>query len=1202
MKSLITEIAKPDFAFDKSSLIEASAGTGKTYSIQTIFLRAIVEHGIPVEKILTVTFTEAATKELRDRLRAVLNDCYLVLSGHKDAGKDERIADILTHQLKGYLPKEIPENEIRKNRISTALQNFDQAAIHTIHGFCSRSLNHYAFECRHDFSAELTEERNDLLDEICEDWWRKNIYEADPLLLLMTSTAKLDIPKIKKMVKKSISRPFAVLKPECDNIPEADKVAAAFTGMLDEWDRDAVLADIKYAAVHGSRLRIDRQLRISDMLDGLKEGTFYGDITELEKFTSENLDSILTKKSPGPVSHPFFNKCDDFYKLFLLSSSTLCTKIVKEIREQYSSRKHLQQTITYDDLLIDLKNALSDDETKELLLKNLQNEYELALIDEFQDTDPLQYSIFKTVFVDSEKPVFLVGDPKQAIYSFRSGDIFTYYSAAAEVSEETKYSLDTNWRSEAALVDAVNLIFKDMPESNTFINENISYPGKLTASGKKVKPLLIDGKADPAPFKIWNYEDAADYNQSANSLCINRIFSHTADEIVSLLNNQEAKIDGRRLLPSDFAVLVTSHAESEIIADSLRKRNVPVVIQKTGDIFKSSEAEDMIILLKSLLKPGKTNLLRAALVTDYFPCSDSEISAMLDNATSSSEITGQKTLDDWLNLFSEAHKVWEKGSFFQAVAFLSDKGGIESCLAERENGERRLTNLKQLVQLINKALLEESISMEDTLPWLIRKCSAEDSDKENELRLESDDDAVKVMTIYKSKGLEFPIVFIPTLWRRKNEVKYTEAAYQYHINSSDKKNPLLLDLEKSDAGKSANMEELKEEDIRLFYVAATRAANRCYLAGGTFTAESPLKSIFGEDIKGRLLEKNGKVDFSMINIAEKEISQLPNEEPYQFEEDSTQKLQTADLVYGHSNLSVDKTHRHTSFTGIAPAHSKAPGLEYEKYDYDETDSWSSLTTVNPENEQNTIFNFPAGARTGNCWHSIFELLDFQAVGSEIEKITTEEMQKYGFLNNNKEESIQLVATMVKNVLTAQLPGSEPFSLCDIAVNKCRREMEFSFKLAENRDIATTDITAILQKHWQGSHNEIFIDTLAGWQRYLPKGFFTGVIDLLFVHSDKYYVLDWKSNCLGGTPDSFTDADIKAEMTANAYFLQYLIYTTAVHNYLKGCLADYNYEKHIGGAVYIFLRGAESGSSRGIFYDLPSQDLIEELSQLLGDFS
>ncbi len=1233
MKSLNRAITEPDFPIDRSNLVEASAGTGKTYSLQTLFLRLVVEHGYRVGEILTVTFTEAATRELRDRLRAVLRECLLAIDGNDGSGDcDRRIQDILDLPARNIPPGQHDEEAVRKQRVLDALGDFDQAAIFTIHGFCHRALSRYAFECAHDFGAELTENRNDWLAELCEDWWRRTTCAQDELSMLMMLNSGITLGRLKEIVSQRISRPYALLVPDADqDVPGAQEIMGRLRAMIAAWNRETVLQALDAAKVSRGKLRDVARNRIADTLDSLKAGKPAAGIALLEKFTPDFFaqPKALKKDSPGPPADPFFAKCAEFLAVFMPALSRFVSRTVTQVIGEYDRKKHLQRTLSYDDLLLNLQKALMAPGIGEQLLESLRGSYRVLLIDEFQDTDPVQYRIFRTVFLDCGMPVFMVGDPKQAIYAFRGGDIFTYYAAAAKVDDDRKYALTRNWRSEARLVDAINLIFRDHGGRVTFINENIRYPGNIEPEGKlDEKSLKIRGRIDAAPLKLWNYTDVNGKPPAKNSSATFRIYRDVADEIARLLNDRELKIRGRSPMPSDFAILVLAHDEARDLAAELRKRDIPVVIQKSGKIFKSREADDMRFLLMALLNPGRVEAVCTALATGFFPCSDQRIRAMLEQNTEGflqdqdkandlpSEFAGGldaalSSMEDWLELFNEAHSLWRSGSFLQAFSFLSLRSGMKPHLVSTEDGERRLTNLLQLVHLINRAAIEEKVGMDETLTWFQAQCMDDGEDDAPELRLESDDDAVRIMTIFKSKGLEFPVVFVPCLWRRNLTVRHS-GLLRYHAREDDRMavadngepRPCILDLrtDNNDA-KNCVRDEMREENIRLFYVAVTRAVHRCYVVWGNFGGESPLADVLGTDVRAMLAGRwQGRGEMP-VEVIDRSIAEAPAPVMHHAVSGRLPVLMTADERFGHAGFAVDKSYGHTSFSGLAPHTAGGIAALHEKYDFDHVAAGAG----EPEDEPaaDGIFAFPAGARTGNCWHDIFERIDFQADHAAIRAVVAEEMARYGFYRGDDDSgALELVCNMVQEVVAAPLPVEPVFSLKDIAVADRRSEMDFAFCLtARDEKLTTSRILAILQKHWRDSpQQQVFLDRLAGWDRPLPRGFLTGAVDLVFRREQRYYIVDWKSNRIDGRQRSFAPEHLGREMAENAYFLQYLIYTVAVHNYLVGSLDGYSYDRHMGGVFYVFLRGVGRESGQGIYFARPAEALIHDLSELFGVLS
>ncbi|MGN0887221.1 MAG: UvrD-helicase domain-containing protein, partial [Candidatus Spyradenecus sp.] len=628
-----TVIFDPAFDLGGAHLVAASAGTGKTYNIQNIYLRLVAELGLQVEQIQVMTFTEAATQELRDRLRRALVDFSAFLAGHGEKLKpeeQERYARLHACVCEGRGGKP----EVARKRLELAVMTFDQAAISTIHGFCRRILTRFAFETRSAFGAELEDNKSAALTQAVRDWWR---VQTEP-------------------------PPFTL-----DALREVT---------------------LNLAGKH------DWQLR-------------------------EGEEEPLLRQAA-------------------------------EIVQAYEAARPTRETQTFDDLLRSVREALCDPSLGPTLAAKLRAEFKAALIDEFQDTDPVQYDIFRRVFLDptaSPRPIlFFVGDPKQAIYAFRGGDIYTYRQAVRhpEVAPET-YCLNRNFRSSPRLLKAVNQLFRDQPGAYTFGDETIGYPDDLQA-GKAIPGLMVLNEAtgerqeDPTPFRICWTDKAGDELQQA-----------TVAQVLAFLREQQGAVS-----PGDIAILVSAHETAQKLCQRLRAAGVLAVLQHAGNVFDTDVANELLLVLKALAGFDGLRQIHLALATTFFDFRPEQLVAGAEEPEVAQAIEQLRSLTQH----------WLTHGFYSTYAALETLPhcNIRQRLAALPDGERQLTDLLQLIDLIGGAIAEIGESPERVVDWLqTRICRAQgDAEKDNEAYarlLESERDAVKIMTIHVSKGLDFPIVF-----------------------------------------------------------------------------------------------------------------------------------------------------------------------------------------------------------------------------------------------------------------------------------------------------------------------------------------------------------------------------------------------------------------------------------------------------------
>ncbi len=1196
MRDYSVRLKDPGFKMDAPALVEASAGTGKTYNIQNAYLRLILGHQLKVDSILVVTFTEAATHELRDRLRRILSFARTVLEERQlaDSNENDRVREILA--AAGVDADDRIKRADALGLVKLAMMDFDNAAIFTIHGFCNRVLERYAFECGHDPLATLAADTSRMIAEVCKDWWRRNAYESN------MATDFKSVEDLADIVHSLAGKTYAQLGPAApeyiDLLPdikkECDMLCEAIGGLTGK-------------GVWCGQYRFRRTKSAEEVLDAAPLMKLCSRASGLPVLGDEAPESSLFAALAYIGSLQAHPPCADDdaqpFKRALKKISEDAEGMIKAVGQKSALDEVLTEVrhrvvrdgiLTYDDMLRNVLSAL-EAEGGEELCRLLRNEFKAAMIDEFQDTDSVQYAIFRRLFGGGDVPLVFVGDPKQAIYGFRGGDVFTYYQARSDIAEDRRFNLGTNFRSETQLVAAVNELFKDSGVPGTFRHEAIPYDGELKANGVPQKALVQSGES-AHPLRIWNYEHEGSKKPGLPAPLVATLIGDMADEVVRLISREDCTIGSERVQPRHIAVLVRTHSEADIVFKALRVRGVNAVLQNTGNVFDTREARELALLLKALLSPADAYAVRGALACGIVPCSFAELLAFRTEDAAAPPRIGEcpATLDEWMDIFRAAGEEWRESSVIAALNYFMARTGMRAHLVNQPDGERRLTNLLHLAELLNQAAGTLEHGPTKLLDWYGRQLddSTREQADEHLMRLASDEDAVRIMTVYKSKGLEFPIVFIPTLWRKKAAAKGPkDKVISYHDGAGER--AVTIDL-KNESAKAMAAEESFQEDIRLIYVAVTRAANRVYL-----TQVGPLN----EDIYALdwVLENHAArlagADGSLIEIVNKSG-------------EASDPLMASGRIADAVELSVagtpaiDHGYGHTSFSSLEPNTQELVDTSARDLDGEAEPARASLE---PGVVGTDIFSIPGGARTGQCWHEIFEDLDFQSGREVIARVVDDKIARYGICGGPGGEVGRArraaVLKMVEDTLSIPLPmpdGADSFALRDLPLRSRRAELEFSFSLRQSgEEVRTTAIVEMLRRHWGDDENRTeFLESVRNWDRRIPRGFMTGFIDLVCCHRDRFYIIDWKSNRRYGRLADFGRNGIVNEMARNTYFLQYLIYSVALHGYLDRHLEDYDYERHFGGVFYVFLRGIANGETRGIFSDRPGRELIADLTEVL----
>jgi len=1185
------------------NLIEASAGTGKTYTIENLFARLIIQQGQAVDRILTVTFTEAATSELKDRIRNLLQSVAIVLQGNQAPDK----LPCRLEQL-AYGGGEIDLDQRRK-AVHQAIHNFDEAAIHTIHGFCGRILYEYAFETGTLFNTELAGESEDLIQEIVNDFFRVHFYSVDRFTESVLHALQINPLSLFKFVREYHKRYAADLQPAKPAEIGLAECRSVFEQLQQTWDREKLVDLLQHHQLSRRKYKPEQIEQAADDTERFLDGDFSsGKLAALQAFSASQLKKYTNKGGTTP-RHDFFNICDTFLREFEKLAQYkvwVYHRLIAYFQNAFMERKRQRNIHTFDDLLKKLHTALYTGQNPSLV-KRIRARFNVVLIDEFQDTDVLQYAIFKKIFIEGHKTTFLVGDPKQAIYRFRGADVHVYHQARRELESRKGrlYTLNRNYRATPNYINSINQVFANhrrQPFASPYIGY---YPAEDNEFDKQVD-LTCQGQQIKQPIRLFYLDRSVKVPQLEHFAC-----QQTVREIFRLLTDSSYQfgIQKRYIIPSDIAILVDKHQQAHSLQPYLEEFNIPYVLQATGNIFDSLEAEELALLLHALAEPNNFRILKGALATHFFDLDAAQL-YLFEQDPQGAE---RENMEQWISLFRTCQILWEKHSFLEMFNHFLSRAGIKNVLLCQPQGERRVTNLLHLIELLQQAELEQSLSMTGLITWFTKQRNPDtrESKDEYEIRLETDAKAVKIITVHKSKGLEFPIVFCPFLWSRDARSGLNKSDhYEFH----DSQGQYIFDLSKAEENRELAADENLEELLRLAYVALTRGNYLCYLVWGHIlkkttsaldylscadqnlpkksqsrsesntqlskTLETVLKSHKG-DTKFRLRQLQN--NYPLVKIQPSLDEPKPAGEYIQ----SSEKYQPVEPEFkgyinrdwGILSFSSLVTQEEVSVAAFEP--------DYDAYvDPESTPELESAQTL-------SIFNFPAGKRTGNCWHHIFEELEFTSNPEEIKQVVYDNLTAFHLTRETeptdyREQKRRVTLQMVKNVLTTPLLDSDPdLRLDKIASQHCLAEKEFNFPID---DLKIAAITELLRK--QGYQLKL--------SSQMVSGFLNGFIDLVFRFRQKWYLVDWKSNQITGTQAGFTQAQLQAEMDRHHYALQYLIYTVALQRYLQQHIKDYHYDQHFGGIFYLFLRGIDPAHpGRGIYCARPDHQLIGALDQEMG---
>lgn len=1183
------------------NLIEASAGTGKTYNIASLFVRLIIVEGLPVGRILVVTYTEAATKELKERLMNRLRESVNALKTgrpvNKKGGEDAFLKELL---------EEVKNPDKGISLLNEAIRNFDEAAVYTIHGFCYQALQEHAFESRLLYDAEMVGDDSNAVQELVDDYWRHFVSGA--------SESRLKQPLLKYLADKGYNpetlaselgeytgKTYLEILPEivesC-NKEALNKLGELFDEMKNIWDheRREIANQLDNDGLSGNKYRTEWvEAWMLEMQDWLSSNTAPLELFEkFEKFTQSAINGSLKKNSNTvPPQHRFFGLCEVYSELaqpFQGFDIQFKKDLLVHIREEIDKKKELMGILSYDDLLLKLQTALREPEHGDRLAAILRKTYPVALVDEFQDTDPVQYHIFRTIYgkKDTGSGLFMIGDPKQSIYSFRGADIFTYLEARKDVDEDRVYHLSENYRSTPGLLKAINGLFSE--SKHPFVFEHIHFnpvkPGKQTYSQFKennftrpelqIQHLTVDKNERSVTKKTATKKAVA-----ATVSEIHRLLEQGKKGKIAIDNDLKAK---------DLAILVRSHKQAGLMADALREKGIKSVQYSQENVYTGKEAEDLQRVLQAVAEPSNEMKVRTALSTDLLAYNALEIYELEED---------EKKWADIFERFLDLHRQWQERGFAYMFRSLLKEQQIPLKLIRLPYGERVLTNILHLGELLQARDLEKKGGMRGLIKWLNgkRKETGVPPDEE-QLRLESDEGLVKIVTMHRSKGLEYPVVFCPFLWYGP-ELKDGNEPVVFH--DPDRSNHAFIDLNGKDGDRRATYRWLAEreelaESLRLAYVALTRAKQRCYVSwiAASKAEFSPLgyllldPDIVLEGLKSSTRPGNNHKPPQQEHYNEK-LNHLAEAygdciEILPVDEERTrpvvQSNDEAEPVLFCRTFNREKplaTRRQiSSFSSLI----RHEGEDAELPDYDQF--FEKVEEPGPTDAEKSIFTFPRGPKPGICIHKIFEALDFSDL-SGLPEIVKQNLEKYGI----DLSWAGIIMPAIERVVSKPLLAQPQLNLAGLKPADILPEMEFYYTIDR---IDSSELAAIIRG--KNGPEEISSRPIEA-----GPGFMKGYIDLVFRSGGKYYIADYKTNHLGNSSEDYGREQLQQEIWESGYDLQYHIYTAALHRYLEKRLPGYSFENNFGGVFYLFLRGinGQPVNRNGIYFDRPGEATITGLN-------
>jgi len=1135
-----------------SNLIEASAGTGKTYSIALLTIRLIIEKKIPIEKILMVTFTKAAVAELEVRVRAFVRMALKVSRGEQIS--DPTITNLVLTQ------NGIQGSEAVSKNLENAQLFLDETSVLTIHSFCQRTLSEFSFETGQIFGAETItpDEYNQMIEDAFNEYWRINI-----------TTIRLDVLKrfigfgLKHedtfdLVKKSFGGKMLY-----SNIPMPDNfLSNDYLEALMQWENGIKQRIDTLQATVIANIKDNKETLIAAL-----EANTYGrksiflELLQKEEW-DENTDivfikSLIEKLETGYIVTIFRSYIADLTTINELGEeiskrykeevNQIAIAAIEYVSKQIQSKKNSNGIITFDDMIGLLHNAVINGPYKEQLISSLQHKYDAVFIDEFQDTDKEQYAIFDKLF-GKDKILFYIGDPKQSIYAFRKADIFTYINAKNAV--QNLHLMNTNYRSTEEYINAMNAFFLPTPKFDTFYfdndptiaNNKIKYinvtspnpntKGQLLCNGEMINPILVSENENKK------------FLRKSVKCIIADLFTPGKYTIVK---------DGKSnvIKPSDIGILVRSNKEAKVMKSILASLAIPSVTIDDARLLASNEARALFYILEAVNEISRANINRA----------------LLNSIGGYKDDTLQKANEeDILLQFKTYQESWVKnGVYTMLKQFVADHNVFERLYDEQsENPERTISNIQQLIEILHKITVRKNYEPKELIQWLKKgmEGDAREGD-EYEQRIESDQDAVQIVTIHKSKGLEYNIVIAPHLDLLDDQEVYTTGSFRdpntgkYYIMNKKLMTDEQLELYKLQS---------EQENRRLIYVAITRARYQCFITinnTGYYGKSSLKKFIYKEK------DPNDKKDKANTKLNDLVTKWIPPALDPNFKYIHPTAISKPEYAVANNFSLKNANWTKTSYSGLNPEHDVIPAPKL-------------VVPYSNAYDKFVFQDLKKGAHTGNLLHYIFEHIDFS--DNRNWKLVVEQAMKR--LSGSADETYRdNILLLLEQIIGATMPGPNAFELNQVTLDKRLNELEFDFLLSPFNTSKLEALSSEAHPFRIKSIPEL-------------EGIMNGKIDLFFEQDGKYYILDWKSNFLGNDLSFYGADEVKAAMYENNYNLQYLIYTVALTKYLKLRKPDFDYDKDFGGVIYLFLRGVRTNGQTGIYYSKPDEQLIDKIKELI----
>lgn len=1103
-------------ALSGKNLIEASAGTGKTYSIAVLVMRLLVETELKIKELLLVTFTDAAVAELDERVRLFLRSAYRYLQTNAEM-KDALLQEILDEALK------TGSREVIAQKLKDSIVLLDELEISTIHGFCNRTQQQFAFETNQLFDKELIKDDRELIDQAVFEYWRSNVtsFPVSILVLLAERSPSFGPSELAEAVKKTLNGYHFYQTQE-----------RSFEQLFEAFGA----AQEKSQCVKNELIELVPQILADDLSKNHYAKKTYVPKLGTPQVFVEDYHAARISKNPAAylsIVFPdfFLEKYQEFEETLIQEDQiyqALRIKLVNEVTvfaveriEKVKKKKSLQ---TYNDMISGLHAAVTHP-SNEGIIHQLKKKYRAVFIDEFQDTDKVQYEIFYEAFGNPKYEtsptdstiVFYIGDPKQSIYAFRQANLKTYAQAR---KTSKSFTMSTNFRSVPRYVAAMNVFFKAM-NPDFFMNPEIGYiPVEPRPGWAADQPLCLNQK----PVEPIAFLPKKEKNEVSQITVVN--------QILNLLKN--GTIEGRAVKPQDFGVLVQKGKQGRELKEILTKVGVPSVVVDDQKVLRSNEARFVRDILEAILVVDTPTLLKA-LLTPYTLYSDTDLMKL--------DLPTEK------NRFALIIQTANQSGIYPALMQFLNVYNSTIALQLNPNvaADRMLTNYIQLAEICNERMQRYGDDLPSLLDWLMKASQSNDLAEQYEQQLESDSDAVNIVTIHSSKGLAYNIscIYLDSKLggdtRQFIEYQNDQEKFEYAFSKFDE------DL--MERAEHQQLEELR----RLIYVAITRSVYHSMISYPLLTKDKTEDDSKPIDMIHRILSASAEFSQYFLEVEPSDVLLDAYQQEVEQLEGEVRKVnhqipfRSSWSVKSYSSIRKKEHH--------IIKREKIEGLEgYDQF----------------------IFKtMPKGAHVGNFLHHIFENIAY----NEPQKVLPfmESMLDSALAQNIlTKDNLEAYTQMVHQVLGIQLEPMSGASFGLSTVTQKVPEMEFYFSIHEFNEQELTDV----------------FEQPFSFENDQYSGYINGLIDLVFEKNGQYFILDWKSNHLGDHLEAYGAGGVQQAMTESNYHLQYFIYTISLCRYLKQVHPDFEYTRDFGGVFYVFIRGCRKGETSGVFSYKPSWESVK----------